>query len=71
MKTVEQGAGPTVRPATTTGPAAPGAEDRDIAEPTPGDSQPRPPRAPWACDPESAERLWVMGERLSEGRIQA
>jgi hypothetical protein len=46
-------------------------EDRDISEVVPGDISNTTGVAPWACNPELAERLWVLYELLVFGRKQS
>lgn len=40
-------------------------EDCDIAPVIPGDMATPAGVAPWACDPDAAERLWVLSETLT------
>ena len=46
-------------------------EDCDIAEVIPGDMTTPTGVAPWACDPEAAERLWALSERLTGITLEA
>jgi len=45
-------------------------EDCDIAEVIPGDMATPTGVAPWACDPEAAERLWTLSEALTGARFE-
>ena len=75
MKTVDQGAATTVWAATSPqldGRGGVYCEDCDIAEMIPGDYSQNPTGvAPWACDPELAERLWTLSERLTGVRLES
>jgi NAD(P)-dependent dehydrogenase (short-subunit alcohol dehydrogenase family) len=71
VKTIPQGAATTIWCATS--PQLDGlggvyCEDCDIAEVIPGDFSLPTGVAPWACDPELADRLWKLSERLT--RVQ-
>ena len=44
-------------------------EDCDVAEVIPGDITLQTGMAPWACDPELAEKLWTLSEEFTGVRI--
>jgi hypothetical protein len=46
-------------------------QDCDIAELIPGDFALPTGMAPWACDPELAEKLWELSEQLIFGGPQS
>ncbi|WP_306589394.1 oxidoreductase [Geothrix sp. 21YS21S-4] len=72
LKTVGQGAATTVWCATSPKLAGLGGvycEDCEIAEVVPGDVSTPTGVAPWACDPDAAERLWALSERLTGARL--
>ena len=46
-------------------------EDCDIAKVLPGEMSAPTGAADWACDPEAAERLWALSERLTRTRFGA
>ncbi len=73
LKTVAQGAATTVWCATSPmleGMGGVYCEDCDIAEEIPGDMTTPAGVAPWACDPEAAERLWTLSERLTGASLE-
>lgn len=68
MKTVEQGAATSVWCATSSqldGKGGVYCENCDIAVAVPADSEERFGVKPWAMDPESADRLWSVSEKLT------
>jgi NAD(P)-dependent dehydrogenase (short-subunit alcohol dehydrogenase family) len=68
LKTVEQGAATTIWCATSeqlNGMGGVYCADVDIAEAVPGDSQNLAGVTPWAIDPDLAERLWPLSEKLT------
>jgi hypothetical protein len=72
LKTVPRGGATTVWCATS--PQLDGlggvyCEDCDVAELIPGDFTLPTGVAPWACDPELAERLWSLSESLTGVRL--
>jgi hypothetical protein len=76
FKTVAQGAATTFWCATSPRLAGMGGvycENCDIAEVvpgiSPGDMSLPTGMAPWACDPEAAQRLWALSERLTDTRL--
>lgn len=72
FKTVAQGAATTVWCATSPALAGMGGvycENCDLAEVLPGDFSLPTGMAPWACDPEAAERLWELSESLTGARL--
>jgi NAD(P)-dependent dehydrogenase (short-subunit alcohol dehydrogenase family) len=72
FKTVPQGAATTAWCATSPQLAGLGGvycEDCDIAELIPGDFTTPTGVAPWACDPELADKLWTMSERFTGVRL--
>jgi NAD(P)-dependent dehydrogenase (short-subunit alcohol dehydrogenase family) len=72
FKTVPQGAATTVWCATSRqldGLGGVYCEDCDIAEVIPGDITLLTGMAPWACDPELAERLWSLSESFTGVRL--
>lgn len=46
-------------------------EDCDIAEAVPADYTGMTGVSPWACDPELAERLWTLSEKLADCHLPA
>ncbi|MDQ0625964.1 oxidoreductase [Paraburkholderia graminis] len=67
-KTVEQGAATTVWCATSTeldGIGGVYCEDADIAAAVPATHEPLNGVLPWAIDPDAAERLWTLSEKLT------
>jgi NAD(P)-dependent dehydrogenase (short-subunit alcohol dehydrogenase family) len=73
FKTIAQGAATTIWCATSPRLVDLGGvycEDCDIAEAIPGDMTTPTGIAPWACDPEAAERLWALSERLTGTRLE-
>jgi NAD(P)-dependent dehydrogenase (short-subunit alcohol dehydrogenase family) len=74
FKDVPQGAATTIWCATSPqldGMGGVYCEDCDIAEVIPGDITLPTGMAPWACDPELAEKLWVLSEQLILGGRQS
>jgi len=74
LKTVAQGAATTLWCATSPMLAGMGGvycANGDIAEVIPGDTTTPTGVAPWACDPEAAERLWALSEKLTGITLQA
>jgi NAD(P)-dependent dehydrogenase (short-subunit alcohol dehydrogenase family) len=72
FKTVSQGAATTIWCATSAQLNDMGGvycEDCDIAEVIPGDIALPGGVAPWACDPELAERLWKLSEEMTGPRL--
>jgi NAD(P)-dependent dehydrogenase (short-subunit alcohol dehydrogenase family) len=72
FKSVPQGAATTIWCATS--PRLDGlggvyCEDCDVAAVIPGDMTLRTGMAPYACDPERAERLWALSETMTGARI--
>lgn len=68
LKTIEQGAATSVWCATSEALAGKGGvycEDCDIAEAVPADSRKGKGVRPWAIDPDDAERLWQLSEKLT------
>jgi NAD(P)-dependent dehydrogenase (short-subunit alcohol dehydrogenase family) len=74
FKTVSQGAATSVWCATSSQLSNRGGvycEDCDIAEAVPADHAGITGVSPWACDPELAERLWTVSEKLADCRFAA
>ena len=72
FKTVEQGAATTIWCATSeqlNGKGGVYCQDVDIAEAVPADSKKPSGVRPWAIDPESAERLWALSEKLTGAKF--
>ncbi|MDG3007848.1 oxidoreductase [Paludisphaera mucosa] len=72
LKTVPQGAATSIWCATSPrldGEGGVYCEDCDVSEATPGDMALRTGVAPWACDPELAERLWTLSEAFTGVRF--
>jgi NAD(P)-dependent dehydrogenase (short-subunit alcohol dehydrogenase family) len=73
-KTVEQGAATTTWCAANpqlVGKGGVYCEDCDIAKPVPADPALRVGVVPWATDPERAERLWALSEKLTGAALGA
>jgi NAD(P)-dependent dehydrogenase (short-subunit alcohol dehydrogenase family) len=74
FKTTSQGAATSVWCATSSQLSHRGGvycEDCDIAEAVPADDAGVTGVSPWACDPELAERLWTLSEKLADCSLAA
>jgi NAD(P)-dependent dehydrogenase (short-subunit alcohol dehydrogenase family) len=74
FKTTSQGAATSVWCATSSQLSNRGGvycEDCDIAEAVPADYAGMTGVSPWACDPELAERLWTLSEKLADCSLAA
>jgi hypothetical protein len=74
FKNIPQGAATTIWCSTSPqldGMGGVNCEDCDIAEVIPGDFALPTGMAPWACDPELAEKLWELSEQLIFGGPQS